>query len=42
MQDVDQMTIGFCLDFIDEFIEREKPKEEPKTRKAQQSDFDFF
>jgi len=35
------MTIGMCLDFIEEFIEMNKPEKE-KLRKASQSDFDGF
>jgi hypothetical protein len=35
------MTIGMCLDFIDEYIEMNKPEKE-KIRKASQSDFDVF
>jgi hypothetical protein len=35
------MTIGMCLDYIEEYIDMEKPKEK-KARKALQSDFDSF
>ena len=35
------MTLGMCLDFIEEFIEMNTPENE-KTRKASQSDFDAF
>lgn len=35
------MTIGMCIDFIDEFVEMNKP-EKDKIRKASQSDFDTF
>lgn len=35
------MTIGMCLDFIEEFVEMNKP-EKDKIRKASQSDFDAF
>jgi hypothetical protein len=35
------MTIGMCLDFIEEFIDMNKPEKE-KVRKASQSDFDAF
>lgn len=35
------MTIGMCLDYIEEFLEHEKPAKERK-RKASQSDFDSF
>lgn len=39
--DIENMTIGFCLDFIDESIERNKPKEQ-RVRRATQEDFDSF
>jgi len=39
--DLEDMTIGFCLDYIDEWIESRKPEKE-KVRKATQSDFDSF
>lgn len=42
--DLEVMTIGNCLDYIDEWIElhdSSKEKEE-KARKATQSDFDSF
>lgn len=35
------MTIGMCLDYIDEYIERQKPQKQ-KVRQAGQSDFDSF
>jgi len=35
------MTIGMCLDYIDEYIEMNKPDKE-KSRKATQADFDKF
>lgn len=36
--DLDEMTIGMCLDYVEECIEQHKPKQ----RKANQSDFDSF
>ncbi|PFA84000.1 hypothetical protein CN400_16460 [Bacillus thuringiensis] len=37
------MTIGDCLDYIDEYVELRNPKKEQEnTRKASQSDFDSF
>jgi hypothetical protein len=39
--DIDQMTIGMCLDYVEEFIERQKPQNK-QIRKATQSDFDCF
>lgn len=38
--DLEDMTIGMCLDFIDEWIAHNSDK--PKTRKATQEDFDSF
>jgi hypothetical protein len=35
------MTIGMCLDYIEEWIEINNPKRETK-RRASQSDFDSF
>lgn len=40
MQDMEYMTIGNCLDYIDRIIEKQEPKNE--VRKANQSDFDNF
>jgi len=41
--DIDSITIGMCLDFIDEYIQSVDPKSRPKVaRKATQSDFDRF
>lgn len=39
--DLESMTIGNCLDYIDEYIEQKNPKKS-KVRQAQQSDFDNF
>ncbi|MFB6649600.1 MULTISPECIES: hypothetical protein [Bacillus cereus group] len=39
--DLELMTIGGCLDYIDEFIEMGKPQKET-VRKADQNDFDAF
>jgi hypothetical protein len=39
---MDHMTIGMCLDYIDEYIEMENPKKKKKSRKATQADFDAF
>jgi histidyl-tRNA synthetase len=35
------MTIGMCLDYIEEYFDQEKPAKERK-RKAKQADFDSF
>jgi hypothetical protein len=39
--DLEVMTIGNCLDYIQEFIEAQKPPKERK-RRATQKDFDAF
>ncbi|MGG3888646.1 hypothetical protein [Metabacillus fastidiosus] len=39
--DLEDMTIGMCLDFIDEYVELNNPKKE-KVRRASQNDFDSF
>jgi len=41
ISDLENMTIGDCLDYISEYVESEKPQEE-KKRQASQSDFDGF
>ncbi|SEA49444.1 hypothetical protein SAMN04515656_1125 [Eubacterium aggregans] len=44
MEDMEEMTIGMCMDFIYEYIENSKPEKEKKVRvrKATQADFDNF
>jgi hypothetical protein len=39
--DLELMTIGMCIDYIEEYIEQSKPAEKRK-RKATQADFDSF
>jgi len=40
---MDDMTIGMCLDYVDEYIEKTNPKKRPKiARRATQADFDNF
>jgi hypothetical protein len=36
------MTIGMCMDYIDEYIEANKPNKQKKARRASQSDYDNF
>ncbi|PEQ05497.1 hypothetical protein CN585_15680 [Bacillus toyonensis] len=37
------MTIGMCLDYIDDYIEMQNPsKDREKERKASQEDFNNF
>lgn len=42
--DMDNMTVGMCLDYMEEFIEQQNPnhKRKKKERKATQADFDAF
>lgn len=42
VDDMDYMTIGMCLNYIDEYFESINPDKKPKKRKATQSDFDSF
>nr|DAP51851.1 MAG TPA: hypothetical protein [Caudoviricetes sp.] len=38
-----EMTIGDCLDFIQEYVDsQKKQKRKPNARKATQDDFDNF
>ncbi|WP_177167173.1 hypothetical protein [Salinibacillus kushneri] len=39
--DMDNMTIGMCMDYIDEYIEQKNPNR-TKVRQATQEDFDSF
>jgi len=41
-EDLETMTIGMVLDYIDEYFEMKNPNKKPKARKASQSDFDSF
>ncbi len=38
---MEYMTIGMCLDYVDEYMEMKKPAKE-RVRKATQNDFDKF
>jgi hypothetical protein len=40
LADLEIMTIGMCLDYVQEFYEAQNPK--AKKRKASQADFDAF
>jgi hypothetical protein len=40
-EDMEIMTIGMCLDYIEEYVDMNNPKKS-KNRKASQSDFDSF
>ncbi|MDM5245763.1 hypothetical protein QUF91_00250 [Lysinibacillus sp. G4S2] len=42
--DLETMTIGMTLDYIEDYLEKKNPnkKEKKTTRKASQADFDSF
>lgn len=41
--DLENMTIGMALNYIDEYLEMKNPnKEKRKVRQASQADFDMF
>jgi hypothetical protein len=43
LEDLQLLTVGMVLDYIREFIEYRNPKKDQvKTRKATQADFDSF
>jgi len=41
-EDLEIMTIGNCLDYVQEYIDSQNPKKAKITRKAKQADFDSF
>ena len=41
LSDLEIMSIGNCLDYVDEWIEAHNPKRK-RVRKAKQADFDNF
>ena len=43
-EEMEEMTIGDCLDFIQEFVDNQKKtgEKKEKVRKATQKDFDSF
>ena len=40
--DLESMTLGMCLDFIDEYLQVKHPDQKPKFINAQQAHFDKF
>jgi hypothetical protein len=42
LDDLQIMTVGMVLDYIQEFIDQNNPNKEKKPRKATQEDFDAF
>lgn len=41
-EDMEDMTIGMCIDYMEEVIEMNNGEKNPKARKATQADFDSF
>lgn len=41
VNDMEYITVGMCLDYIQEYFDIKHPNKS-KSRKATQSDFDFF
>lgn len=41
-EDMEDMTIGMCIDYMEEVIEMNNGEKKPKVRKATQDDFDSF
>lgn len=42
LEDLDMMTIGECLDYVENYVNIRSGKQEDKVRKANQDDFDSF
>lgn len=46
MDDLEEMTVGMCLDFIDDYVDRNDPekikKRKNKPKRATQADIDAF
>lgn len=40
--DLEDMTIGMCLDYIQMYVEMNKPNKKKPVRRAMQRDFDGF
>lgn len=41
-EDMEDMTIGMCIDYMEEVIDRNNTESKDKSRKATQADFDSF
>lgn len=41
-EDMEDMTIGMCIDYMEEVIEMNNGEKKQKARKATQDDFDSF
>ena len=42
LEDLDMMTVGECLDYVENYVNIKSGKQEDKVRKANQDDFDSF
>lgn len=42
LDDMEFMTIGQCLDYVDEYFRLKNGESEEKVRSAKQADFDAF
>lgn len=42
LDDMEMMTIGECLDYIDNYVDVKSGKQEETVRQANQDDFDSF
>jgi hypothetical protein len=42
LDDLQIMTVGMVLDYIQEYVDHHNPKKNKKPRKATQQDFDAF
>lgn len=42
LEDMEMMTIGECLDYVENYIDVKNGKQEERVRQANQDDFDSF
>lgn len=42
LDDLEMMTIGECLDYVENYVNIKHGKQEDRVRKATQDDFDSF
>lgn len=42
LEDMEIMTIGECLDYVENYVDIKNGKQEEKVRNANQDDFDSF
>lgn len=41
-EEMDEMTIGMCIDYIEEYLDLQSGEKKESNRKANQGDFDIF